>query len=325
MGWNDNTGDEMADHDALTESIRLIKAGKKAEAQLVLEPYIQANPDNIQAWMWEAEIFPADADKIKVLEICLEHNPGHPQVVRGLEILRARSGIRAPVQVDFPPSSPAVISVAPEPTPAPLPEPPIPAAVVALPAKRSARQAAPLEHKKPGKHPDWLSTAGVVDTSEIRQSRSSNITMYQAVIQAMYVVNGKDYQVKHAGGRRSSIASMDAEILTSNYPPGSAVTVRYDPKHPWRAIVDDWEPAETKRKLRQFKDKPEVRQALSRRHRSRMLAGLGWAAGGILGTVIGTLIFSRLGTGYYVVFGGTIVVGVITFISGLVGWLWYLD
>jgi hypothetical protein len=325
MGWNNNAGDDMPNDDVLTESIRLIKAGKKAEAQLVLEPYIQANPHNIQAWMWEAEIFPADADKIKVLEICLEYNPGHPQVNHGLEILRARSGIQAQVKEELAPSSPAIISNIPDPTPAPIQATPIPAPAPTHSVERPARQAAPVEHKRPRKHPDWLSTAGVVDTSEIRQMRSSNITMYQAVIQAMYVVNGKDYQVKHAGARRSSIASMDAEILTSNYTPGSAVTVRYDPKHPWRAIVDDWEPAETKRKLRQFKDKPEVRQALSRRHRSRMLAGLGWAVGGIAGTVIGTIIFSKLGTGYYVVFGGAIVVGVITFISGLVGWLWYLD
>jgi hypothetical protein len=325
MGWNEYAGNDMPNEDALTESIRLIKAGKKAEAQLVLEPYIQANPHNIQAWMWEAEIFPADADKIKVLEICLEYNPGDPQVNRGLEILRARSGIQAQVKEELTPSSPAIISNIPDPTPAPLPERAIPAPAIPRSVEKTARQAAPVEHKRPRKHPDWLSTAGVVDTSEIRQLRSSTITMYQAVIRAMYVVNGKDYQVKHAGARRSSIASMDAEILTSNYTPGSGVTVRYDPKHPWRAIVDDWEPAETKRKLRQFKDKPEVRQALSRRHRSRMLAGLGWAAGGIAGTVIGTIIFSKLGTGYYVVFGGAIVWGLITFFSGLVGWLWNLD
>lgn len=65
----------MPDGNALAESIQMIKAGRKAEAQLVLEPYIQADPHNIQARMWEAELFSADIDKIGVLEVCLEHDP----------------------------------------------------------------------------------------------------------------------------------------------------------------------------------------------------------------------------------------------------------
>ena len=318
----------MANNDALTESIRLIKAGKRAEAQLVLEPYIQDNPNNIQAWMWEAELFPADADKIKVMEICLEHNPDNPQVKRGLELLRARSGVQAPLEDELPPA-PEVIGSVRDPLPVayhvPETEQPISTPSTTRSVEQPARQVAPPERIKPRKHPNWLTTEGIVDSSEVLVVGSSKFPMYQAAIRALYVANGKDYQIKHPGARRNSMASMDAEILTSNYTPGSSVTVRYDPKHPWHAIVDDWEPAETKRKLRQFKEKPEVRKALSRRHRGRMLIGLGWAAGGIAGTLIGTIVFSKLGTGYYIVFGGAIIWGVMTFISGLVGWLWYLD
>jgi hypothetical protein len=44
----------MANDEVLIESIQMIKAGRKSEAQVLLEPYILANPHNIQAWMWEA-------------------------------------------------------------------------------------------------------------------------------------------------------------------------------------------------------------------------------------------------------------------------------
>jgi hypothetical protein len=118
---------------------------------------------------------------------------------------------------------------------------------------------------------------------------------------------------------------MDAEILTSYFPAGSKVIVRYDPKHPGRAIVDDWDPTETRRKLKLFKDKPEVRKILSLRNRKRMLNGLYWAVGGVVATTLSILIFSKLGVGFYVVFGGAILYGTFTFVSGLVSWLWYMD
>jgi hypothetical protein len=317
----------MADDSVLIESIQMIKAGRKAEAQLVLEPYIQANPHNIQAWMWEAELFPADTDKIKVLEICLEHNPEHPQVKRGLEILRTKCGIHAPL-VTTPAPAPVEIPAVPVPLPAPdaviAPEPPTQSPAAAFPLEKATSQAPRPERTKPIKHPDWLRVTGIVETSEVSVIRSQ-VPMYYATITAMYIAAGKDYQVKHSGALKKSVASMDAEILVSNYPPGSSVMVRYDPKHPNRAIVDDWDPADTKRKLKQFKDKPEVRKVLSRRHRNRMWSGLGWAAGGIAATVVSILVFSGLGVGYYVVFGGAIVYGLFTFISGLVSWLWYWD
>jgi len=316
----------MANDDAFVESIQMIKAGHKAEAQLVLEPYIQANPHNIQAWMWEAELFPADADKIKVLEICLEHNPEHAQVKRGLEILRARCGIHTPLVEPPAPASEGIPAV-PDPLPAPSPvrvmETPIAASPAPRSVKKQAGRAPAPERIKPKKHPGWASTGGIVDTSMVQVVRSQ-IPVYHAAITALYRVAGKEYHVQHPAARKNSVASMDAEILVSNYPPGTNVTVRYDPKRPGRACVDDWDLSETKRKLKQFKDKPEVRKVLSRRHRKRMLTGLGWAAGGIAATIFSVAVLPRF-IGYYVVFGGAIVYGVVTFISGLVGWLWYWD
>ena len=95
----------MADDDILTEAIRLIKAGKKEAARAVLEPFLRGHPNHIRAWMWEAELFPNDGDKIKVLEACLKYNPGDPQAIRALIFLkkRAESSQRPIAPVSAPP------------------------------------------------------------------------------------------------------------------------------------------------------------------------------------------------------------------------------
>ncbi len=84
--------------DPLSEAIALIKAGKKAEAQKILEPFIEANPQNIPAWMWEADTWPTLAGKIKVLELCLQHNPENQQVKQGLAALKAKLPPEVPQQ-----------------------------------------------------------------------------------------------------------------------------------------------------------------------------------------------------------------------------------
>ncbi len=81
----------MANDYVLVEAIQLIKAGKKEAARVMLERYLQRNPDNIHAWMWEAETFPDDADKIRVLEACLRNNPGNPQASQALDFLKKRA------------------------------------------------------------------------------------------------------------------------------------------------------------------------------------------------------------------------------------------
>lgn len=93
----------MTNDDILPEAIRLIKAGKRDAARSVLEPFLVKNPNHIQAWMWEAELFPNNQDKIKILEACLKHNPGHPQVIQALNFLKNR--LDANKQPASPPSS----------------------------------------------------------------------------------------------------------------------------------------------------------------------------------------------------------------------------
>jgi tetratricopeptide (TPR) repeat protein len=81
----------MTNDDLLTKAIQLIKAGETEAARAILEPFLVKNPNHIQAWMWEAELFARDRDKIRVLEACLKFNPGQPQVTKALTFLKGRS------------------------------------------------------------------------------------------------------------------------------------------------------------------------------------------------------------------------------------------
>ncbi len=70
----------MTTDDILSNAIELINAGKKAEAQKLLEPYLETNPQHIEAWLWEAKTFSSIESKIRVLEMCLAQNPGNQEV-----------------------------------------------------------------------------------------------------------------------------------------------------------------------------------------------------------------------------------------------------
>ena len=70
------------------EAAALIGAGKMAEAQARLEPFIEVNPHNIPAWLCEAETWPAVGNKAKVLELGLQHNPGDPQLLSALAAIQ---------------------------------------------------------------------------------------------------------------------------------------------------------------------------------------------------------------------------------------------
>ncbi len=311
--------------DALTEAIRLIKSGKRPEAQLILEPFIQENPQNIPAWMWEAEIFLDDLDKIKVMEICLEHNPDHPQVMKALEILRTRAGLPL-----VPPPMPAPVvsryaqprQITPNYVPAPHVEAPkVVASAVEVPAVQRQTPKTVI----PRKHPDWPTIEGAVSFSEVREMRSRYTTYYFAEIGAMYVVNNKDYTFKHPYARKANITPYNAQLLTSLYRPGTGVIVSYDPRNPGRAWVDEWDNSVTKQTLNKIKDQPAVRNELSQRYKSRMGTGCGLLAVGILLTVIGTMYLSSRASGAYIAFTGLIAIGLIQFVSGLFGWLWHMD
>lgn len=74
----------------LKQAVNLIKAGKKIEARMILEPIIVAQPQNIQAWVWEIETRENDAEKIKLMEACLLHNPDSNLIKKALAALKTQ-------------------------------------------------------------------------------------------------------------------------------------------------------------------------------------------------------------------------------------------
>jgi len=77
----------MTKNDFLDQAINLIQAGKKTEAHQLLAPYLDANPQDVVAWLWEARTRPSLESRIKVLETCLMHNPDHPKITPALAAL----------------------------------------------------------------------------------------------------------------------------------------------------------------------------------------------------------------------------------------------
>ncbi len=80
----------MPTNDILDHAIELIKAGEKAEAQQLLTPYLEAHPQDVTAWLWKARTKSSIESRIKVLEKCLEYNPGHQQILPALAALNTQ-------------------------------------------------------------------------------------------------------------------------------------------------------------------------------------------------------------------------------------------
>lgn len=80
----------------LNRAIALARAGKKEEARSLLEPLLEADRQNITAWLWYVDTWPDDDQRIRVLEICLRYNPNHPTIQRALTLLRSRQKLPPP-------------------------------------------------------------------------------------------------------------------------------------------------------------------------------------------------------------------------------------
>jgi hypothetical protein len=88
----------------LNNAIQLIHDGRKEEARQVLEPLLKAEPTNIHAWFWYVETCSTLEKRIQVLEVCLKMNPGNPQVIQALQMLRNK---QPPQESYTPPSAPS--------------------------------------------------------------------------------------------------------------------------------------------------------------------------------------------------------------------------
>jgi hypothetical protein len=77
----------LSDND-LRRAILLIKTGNRAEAQQLLKALVQADLNDIHAWVWYVESLPTLNQKIRALELCLKYNPGNERVEKGLAVLK---------------------------------------------------------------------------------------------------------------------------------------------------------------------------------------------------------------------------------------------
>jgi peptide/nickel transport system ATP-binding protein len=77
--------------DLLQQAIELIKAGRKGEAQPVLQGLIKADPHNVAAWLWYVETCQSVPERLKVLKICQKFNPAHLQVQKALMAVKEQA------------------------------------------------------------------------------------------------------------------------------------------------------------------------------------------------------------------------------------------
>ncbi len=131
----------------MDESLRIIRQaealiglGRTAEAQKILEPFIETHMHNVEAWLLEAETWPTIEGRIKVLELCLRHNRDNIAVQLELESLRSTGKSTFPEV----------------PKPAPAPNPPDETAAPAAPkrqglAERAERMAETIRQRIQGK------------------------------------------------------------------------------------------------------------------------------------------------------------------------------
>ena len=74
----------------IKQAITLIRQGQNQEAQALLKGLIRANPHDVTAWFWYAETLEAPDERLQLLNACLKQNPGNPQVIEALDMLRSR-------------------------------------------------------------------------------------------------------------------------------------------------------------------------------------------------------------------------------------------
>lgn len=220
----------MTNDDILTEAIQLIRSGKKDAARALLEPFLLKNPNHIQAWMWEAELFPNDRDKIRILEACLKHNPGHPQVIQALTFLKRRSGanIQPAMPVPTPPPVPGPPSVKPPPssssfsTSSFLPDPVVSASTPRPTAADSAAAEAPRRPKpsppqNPGRRKAKRMTPKMMQAIVVMMVCIAVLFAIGSYLGGGYYLNG---QINEAFAMQNCAGVIQHAVFVSAYPEG---------------------------------------------------------------------------------------------------------
>ncbi len=80
----------------------------------------------------------------------------------------------------------------------------------------------------------WLIANGAITHSEVVREQTRNNTIYKAVIEYAYSVNGRDYRSNKLsiGGDLNTSSRSRAERRCAKYPNGGQIQVFYDPEDP---------------------------------------------------------------------------------------------
>jgi hypothetical protein len=74
----------------VAEAIALVKAGKTEQARKLLLQILKEDLHNETAWIWLAETFSSDSERLSTLERCLKSNPDSKAVRQAIEKIKAR-------------------------------------------------------------------------------------------------------------------------------------------------------------------------------------------------------------------------------------------
>lgn len=94
----------------LPEAIKLVRAGQKDQARLILQQIVMEDPGNETAWLWFVECLPTLTGRIQALETFVQMNPEAQRARLGLNALRAKAqqagaaGPAKPAIIPAPPS-----------------------------------------------------------------------------------------------------------------------------------------------------------------------------------------------------------------------------
>ena len=105
----------------LKQAIALIRSGDLVGGRELLLEVLKTEPGNESAWLWLAQTFSSNRDRLVALEQCLKYNPKSQVALRALEALRARE----PKVPQTEPAHPVSESPAPAPFEESLPRPPV--------------------------------------------------------------------------------------------------------------------------------------------------------------------------------------------------------
>ncbi len=93
-GLSADTRGKCMDTQDLERAISLLKAGRKVEAQHLLQPALRLNPSHEAAWLWYVDTLSTDAERVVALKLCLTFNPNSKAARQGVEVFSQRESKR---------------------------------------------------------------------------------------------------------------------------------------------------------------------------------------------------------------------------------------